>query len=98
MDAELKAKWVKALRSGEFLQGKTFLESGGRYCCLGVLCRVQGATFAEPEFGGGSDRLMTAFLPERFGGNLGGRSEALADMNDSGSSFAEIADYIEREL
>lgn len=38
MNPEVKARWVAALRSGEYKQGKEFLRYGGRFCCLGVLC------------------------------------------------------------
>jgi hypothetical protein len=31
-------KWVAALRSGEYEQGKGALHLDGRYCCLGVAC------------------------------------------------------------
>jgi len=54
MDADLKAKWVKALRSGEYDQARDVLhdrENGG-FCCLGVLCKVMGA-----EFGPGSEEF-----------------------------------------
>ena len=49
MNPEAKAKWVAALRSGEYQQGFAYLqqviESGSsRYCCLGVLCRVAMAS------------------------------------------------------
>lgn len=41
MDANLKAQWLTALRSGEYKQGKFALrDSEGGYCCLGVLCDV----------------------------------------------------------
>jgi len=34
-------KWIKALRSGKYKQGKGNLQSAdGSYCCLGVACRV----------------------------------------------------------
>jgi hypothetical protein len=44
MDKKLKAKWVKALRSGKYAQGQTvmFNDNTGAYCCLGVLCEVSG--------------------------------------------------------
>ena len=42
MNKELKDKWVAALRSGKYVQGTGNLQSGGRYCCLGVLCDVAG--------------------------------------------------------
>lgn len=55
MDAELKAKWTAALRSGEFRQGRNALKSDdGRFCCLGVLCQIAGASWDTNEEG---DRL-----------------------------------------
>lgn len=43
MDPEIKAEWVAALRSGDFIQVRGTLRSksvpNGR-CCLGVLCDV----------------------------------------------------------
>jgi hypothetical protein len=38
MNPEIKARWVAALRSGEYEQGKGKLNQGGAMCCLGVLC------------------------------------------------------------
>jgi hypothetical protein len=37
MKEEWKDKWVKALRSGEYKQGRERLRSGNQFCCLGVL-------------------------------------------------------------
>lgn len=47
MKAELKEKWVAALRSGEYKQGKNLLHNreDNTFCCLGVLCKVMGASF-----------------------------------------------------
>jgi len=44
MNAELKAKWLTALRSGEYLQGegRLFNSQDNSYCCLGVLCDISG--------------------------------------------------------
>jgi len=45
MDAELKQKWLDALRSGEYKQGKDQLRSSWddpAYCCLGVLRDISG--------------------------------------------------------
>jgi hypothetical protein len=30
--------WADALESGRFEQGRSYLEKGGKYCCLGVAC------------------------------------------------------------
>ena len=36
---EIKEKWVTALTSGEYTQGREQLKTpDGNYCCLGVLC------------------------------------------------------------
>jgi len=40
MNPEVKAKWLAALRSGEYQQGTGTLRARGRYCCLGVLCDI----------------------------------------------------------
>lgn len=46
MDAAIKAKWLEALRSGDYRQGTGHLRSvsNDTYCCLGVLCDI-----ADPE-------------------------------------------------
>ena len=44
MNQKIKERWVKALRSGKYKQGKGWLrKSSGpkkksEFCCLGVLC------------------------------------------------------------
>jgi hypothetical protein len=38
MDKDVKAKWIAALKSGEYTQGRASLKQSDRYCCLGVLC------------------------------------------------------------
>jgi hypothetical protein len=41
MNADIKQKWIEALRSGEFKQGTLALRSAdNHYCCLGVLCEL----------------------------------------------------------
>jgi len=37
MNQEIKKKWVDALRSGKYKQGKGTLRFNDKYCCLGVL-------------------------------------------------------------
>jgi hypothetical protein len=38
MNPEIKAQWLTDLRSGEFEQGRGYLNIDGKLCCLGVLC------------------------------------------------------------
>ena len=40
MEKELKDRWIAALRSGEFRQGRGYLCRYGEYCCLGVLAAI----------------------------------------------------------
>jgi hypothetical protein len=47
MEKKQAMKWVKALRSGKFKQGKQQLRSendkgGCKHCCLGVLAEISG--------------------------------------------------------
>ena len=45
MKKSIKDKWVKALRSGKYEQGKNYLHSAdGKFCCLGVLCDISPVT------------------------------------------------------
>jgi len=37
---EIKAKWLAALKSGEYIQGAHELENKSMFCCLGVLCDI----------------------------------------------------------
>lgn len=45
MDPEYKQKWIDALRSGKYKQGRAALRNiqEDTYCCLGVLCEIAGA-------------------------------------------------------
>lgn len=97
---DFKKRWVAALRSGEYKQGKSNLYIDGKYCCLGVACIVAGMTHDTID----GDSLINndikfsivpIVLHDSLGDNIGLR---LAIMNDNGKSFSEIADYIEENL
>jgi hypothetical protein len=114
MQQELKEKWLKALRSGEYSQGTAALRTNIGYCCLGVLADVMGAKWVkpscdEPETEWSIERSPAiAYLPTSYAKRAGLDSEIqdqLATMNDGGSGgfntplkFPEIADWIEKEL
>jgi hypothetical protein len=38
MRPEIRARWVAALRSGDYEQGAGYLRTDSQWCCLGVLC------------------------------------------------------------
>lgn len=108
---ELIEKWLKALESGKYKQGDTYLIQKGRkenkYCCLGVLCEVYGSDMG---------RLMkneTSCLPNTVANKVGmgllgdftnpvyyrgHKYQTLAMMNDFGISFKTIAKIIRENL
>lgn len=52
LDAGVKARWLEALRSGEYLQGRDVLAKRNRegetsFCCLGVLCNLSPYSWDE---------------------------------------------------
>lgn len=49
MNPEVKARWVAALRSGEYRQGlaRALNDGNGGFCCLGVLCDLYAKEFGE---------------------------------------------------
>lgn len=98
MDAQLKAKWVEALRSGKYRQTRGMLKAplDNSFCCLGVLCDIQGADFDAIRAHYGTLSLSSS--PYEYIGTVGVLSDRLAMMNDSGASFSEIADFIEKHL
>lgn len=55
VDRELVQKWVAALRSGEYKQGRGRLHQAkdNSFCCLGVLCEVAGVKKVPPPTRGG---------------------------------------------
>lgn len=41
MDPQLKERWIEALESGKYEQGRNVLrDKDNKFCCLGVLCDV----------------------------------------------------------
>lgn len=64
-------KWVDALRSGEYVQGRNSLLKDNTYCCLGVACEVYlrgnpgGISFEVDEDGRGHYDNYSGFLPPK---------------------------------
>lgn len=109
MNPDLKQKWIDALRSGKYEQGQGSLRSSNnRFCCLGVLCDIYDDSKWKDIDGEGDCVFYFAdgdkrgsFLPEVIGRSTGVGADhqtTLANMNDHGESFTEIADYIEENL
>ena len=100
MNAELKTKWVEALRSGKYAQARRTLRKpdSNEFCCLGVFCEVQGMEWDKDKSGFYVFSQSTMPPPIVSAGLLAPIAQQLAQMNDGGKTFAEIADYIEANL
>lgn len=95
MKRSLLNKWIKALESDKYRQIKNKLGNRGKgRCCLGVLCDVAKVEYIPNK---------TSSLPVDFAvlvrmSDLGDSSErigdSLAELNDAGVSFKEIAQIL----
>lgn len=104
MEASLKAKWIEALRSGQYRQTQARLRTndGLGYCCLGVLCEISGqGEWKHGDFitrqNGEMLASMQAGIDFRHAKMFGLEESAkryLMHANDSGTSFPLIADWI----
>jgi hypothetical protein len=109
MNPEIKAEWLKALRSGDYEQAEDALRNDSGFCCLGVLCDLHakktGVLWDGFVYLGVADVLPHtvqewADLPAREGGSviIHEDEEYLTELNDNGVSFAVLADLIEQQL
>ena len=105
MNPAVKAKWIAALRSGEYEQTTGRLRNGDSFCCLGVLCNVHAAKhplIAARQDDPGVYMGCTVMPPDTVRDWAGIRDHLylmrLAERNDSGATFAQISDVIERDL
>jgi hypothetical protein len=110
MKKDIKEKWVAALRSGKYKQGRFALRNPlDEYCCLGVLCDISSIgnwvsfkTYFQYTTKTSGNAEGLCFLPEEveYSLDLSSKEQAkLSDMNDSGRmSFEQIANYIEGKL
>ncbi len=104
----LRRKWIKALRSGEYVQGQGCLrQKRGKeqsYCCLGVLHDVAGGRWKKPTPNSSSYSIgkmrNTGTLPDELRRGLkGNQVDSLIMMNDTRElSFKRIATWIEKNV
>jgi hypothetical protein len=108
MDKELKVKWIEALRSGKYQQNRYSLRNthdsdNPKFCCLGVLADIQDAKWRDDDRPIINREVAShrkgGWINESFSGGLSFmQQEHLSELNDGGSSFTQIADYIEKNL
>lgn len=107
MDKKIKARWIKALRSGRYRQIQLDLaDSENGRCCLGVLrtiCRNKShhqndAQMLSPEF---CEKVgLGPEIAAECAGTPPKKSQGYLSLlnDDKGYSFEEIADFIENNL
>ena len=111
MITKIKKLWLKGLRSEKYKQGKEALRKKNNYCCLGVLCdiyrkenKVRWKKFDDAD---GYYSLFNdgAVLPSkvRIWSGLKHSNpkillKSLSEYNDTGKTFKEIANLIEKYL
>lgn len=94
---KFKEKWITALRSGEYKQCKHQLHNNWGHCCLGVAEIVLGLKTEDNE----GFILLGKKFPKAITGTVNNNlvvATLAFEMNDSGKSFEEIADWIETNL
>lgn len=110
MNKEILARWVEALRSGRYRQGKFGLRDlEDRFDPIGVLCdlavsdgvKIEVKKYDKPEaqhfFGYTYDGIATR-LPtpvEKWSGLGYWSANRIINLNDKGKDFKQIADYLE---
>ena len=114
MNQQVKQKWVSALRSGDYQQTQLKLHTEDGFCCLGVLCDLYGKehnvewNLAEDEdhnyyeFQDKKASLPLSVMEwagvENENPEICSQSLTLAELNDNGYAFNEIADLIQEHL
>jgi len=101
---DIAEKWVKALRSGEYEQGRGQLRINNKHCCLGVLCDISKLSIWDQDsYIKGSSAITLPTEVKMWadmksgGGHLGEDKLSLWQLNDAGKTFSEIANIIEAE-
>lgn len=94
----LKKRWVAALRSGKYKQGKGTLLAGGKYCCLGVLCEIVNGIVPHNSFIPENMPKIPAFLRDTK--LVPKRLSVLNDGTDvcRAKGFKAIATWIDKHL
>ena len=102
MKEEIALMWADALESGDYKKSVGQLRHGDGFCCLGVLCDLYSS-----ECWGDLIANQVEFLPpsiQKWAGmqsrngclRIGEKVYNLAQMNDEGITFDEIADIIRK--
>lgn len=94
MDKKLKAKWIKALKSGKYRQGtgRLYTKETRSYCCLGVLGKVAGKRLNNSKWG----NVLSLVNDDEAVNALWKKNDGVDGQRQH--TFAEIAALIEKNL
>ncbi len=105
MNAAIKKRWVKALRSGKYEQGTNMLRNDPlpgekyQYCCLGVLYAMDGNKPSSWSNGGlGEKKAKVCGISSAVQDALVDRNDGRGDFELKPWSFPKIATWIEKNL
>lgn len=107
MNKEIKEKWLDALRSGFYQKGKgaliTYEHSGiVRYCCLGILATILNKPVSNGALKEDIDnktRKTGLYHSLQIACDFDNKQAwQLAILNDTKETFAEVIEYIEKNL
>ena len=110
MNEQVKEKWLNALRSGDYKQTKSCLHKGDGFCCLGVLCDLYGKEHnvewklvdAGIYYEFQDKKAILPLSVIEWAGVEDDNPEIcetpLSRLNDTGYTFNEIADIIEKHF
>ncbi len=88
-------KWVRALKSGRYKKTTGKLESDGRYCCLGVGCRIFRIPIEQDDSVAPDDLIDKLALNGECGDFSCEELEGRTLSMDGKCSLAEVNDEIE---
>lgn len=88
--------WLKALRSGEYVQGEGSLLSREGYCCLGVACAsvgvkddlIEDSAFIYAHFN------TEGFIPKNLISDNSTLALILSGLNDATFTSISVSDYL----
>lgn len=98
-------KWLEALRSGEYKQGKGAMydKKSNAYCCMGVLRKITNDKRSKKEKAENlgeyalTQKETRYFRMTPYGCAINNEHLSLSNINDfTGASFLHIADAIEK--
>jgi hypothetical protein len=88
MNQDLLKKWIQALRSGEYKQGRNFLNREDEFCASGVLCDVyakeNGIKWKKSRYDNKNNEIlgMSRVIPKKIKKLLMDEDESLTILYD----------------